>query len=247
MMKRNHLRDGLGLIESCLADAEERWGPAIYARGTLMVSYDREVRAFPQTWGSTAVGFAGSGFSGAAMTKATTVVVTDPHQSRHGVYVAGRHAYDVRMDHEAHAVFMADLERCTLRGARTAREQYPLIHQPLEDVAISWGKTRDEYGRLLVKFEPAVIFAGTWSPERTMVIHARPDLGVVMTTPWDEMAWNPEEIYERLSHAVGDAWSRHVLGHTGVVNPQIAENLRRAGTDDVRLNQTEKRRDRKKT
>lgn len=45
---------------------------------------------FPQTWGSTALGFGGMG--GAAMTPAYTVVVTGPN-GHLAVYWAGQHAY----------------------------------------------------------------------------------------------------------------------------------------------------------
>ena len=45
---------------------------------------------FPQTWGSTALGFGGMG--GAAMTPAYTVVVTGPN-GQLAVYWGGRHAY----------------------------------------------------------------------------------------------------------------------------------------------------------
>lgn len=55
--------------------------------------YEEEVKVycFPQTWGSTALGFGGMG--GAAMTTAYTVVVT--HNTNACVYFGGRFAYAI--------------------------------------------------------------------------------------------------------------------------------------------------------
>ena len=50
-----------------------------------------EIYSFPQTWGSTALGFGGIG--GSAMTTAMTVVVISYGVA--AVYFAGRHAYTV--------------------------------------------------------------------------------------------------------------------------------------------------------
>lgn len=50
-----------------------------------------DLYAFPQTWGSTALGFDGIG--GSAMTTAMTVVVV--HRRNASVYFGGRHAYTV--------------------------------------------------------------------------------------------------------------------------------------------------------
>ena len=52
---------------------------------------DVEVYHFPQTWGSTALGFGGVG--GSAMTPAYTTVITSERSA--AVYFAGRHAYTV--------------------------------------------------------------------------------------------------------------------------------------------------------
>lgn len=62
-----------------------------------------EVYHFPQTWGSTALGFGGVG--GQAMTSAyTTVVILDNHYA--AVYFAGRLAYKIDPVNEE---FMRDL------------------------------------------------------------------------------------------------------------------------------------------
>lgn len=52
---------------------------------------DVEVYHFPQTWGSTALGFGGLG--GSMMTSAYTTVVVSEQSA--AVYFAGRHAYTV--------------------------------------------------------------------------------------------------------------------------------------------------------
>jgi hypothetical protein len=48
---------------------------------------------FPQTWGSTALGFGGIG--GAAMTTAYTIIVQNDQTDQYAVYFGGRHAYSV--------------------------------------------------------------------------------------------------------------------------------------------------------
>lgn len=66
---------------------------------------------FPQTWGSTALGYGGIG--GAAMTPAYTVVVTGPG-GQVAVYWAGRHAYGIdlnAMSPQQRADFDADLNK----------------------------------------------------------------------------------------------------------------------------------------
>lgn len=66
---------------------------------------------FPQTWGSTALGFGGIG--GAAMTPAYTVVVTGP-SNQVAVYWAGQHAYTLDLNaisDQQRADFTADLNK----------------------------------------------------------------------------------------------------------------------------------------
>ena len=66
---------------------------------------------FPQTWGSTALGFGGIG--GAAMTPAYTVVVTGPG-GQLAVYWAGQHAYTIdltTMTDQQRKDFDADLAK----------------------------------------------------------------------------------------------------------------------------------------
>lgn len=58
-------------------------------------TYDISVYAmFPQTWGSTALGFGGIG--GQAMTPAYTVIVESNHTGEYCVYFGGRFAYRVK-------------------------------------------------------------------------------------------------------------------------------------------------------
>lgn len=75
----------MGLLEKCKDDAFTRWNE--WDQNSL------EVYAFPQIWGSTALGF--NGIGGSAMTSDTTVVVLSLHNERAAVYFGGRHAYDV--------------------------------------------------------------------------------------------------------------------------------------------------------
>lgn len=82
-------------------------GPAdgVIERSRRPSLHDIEVVAmFPQTWGSTALGFGGIG--GAAMTPAYTVILRCG--SEHAVYFAGRHAYTVK---HANDKFFEDLRR----------------------------------------------------------------------------------------------------------------------------------------
>ena len=61
-----------------------------------------DVHMFPQTWGSTALGFGGIG--GAAMTSGDVVVVM--HGASASVYFAGRHAYSLKRFND---VFLDDM------------------------------------------------------------------------------------------------------------------------------------------
>lgn len=76
-----------------------------------------EVIMFPQTWGSTALGFGGIG--GAAMTTAYTVVVIGPMGDA-CVYFAGRMAYHVQRPNQK---FHEDMARHSMR-ARSGAKAY---------------------------------------------------------------------------------------------------------------------------
>jgi|SRR6478752_182152 len=79
--------------------------------------YDVDVYSFPQTWGSTALGFGGMG--GAAMTKAyTTVIICRDNAA---VFFAGRHCYSVDNINEA---FKEDLKKKSMRSLREAESRY---------------------------------------------------------------------------------------------------------------------------
>lgn len=79
--------------------------------------YDIDVHHFPQTWGSTALGFGGMG--GAAMTKAyTTVIVCRDNAA---VFFAGRHCYSVDNINEA---FKEDLNKKHMRSLKEANGRY---------------------------------------------------------------------------------------------------------------------------
>ena len=79
--------------------------------------YDIDVIQFPQTWGSTALGFGGMG--GAAMTKAYTTVIVCRDSA--AVFFAGRHCYSVEGLNEA---FKGALKRRSMRSLKEAGEKY---------------------------------------------------------------------------------------------------------------------------
>lgn len=79
--------------------------------------YDIDVYNFPQTWGSTALGFGGIG--GAAMTKAYTTVIVCRENA--AVFFAGRHCYSVDGINEA---FKEDLRRKCMRSLKDAEGKY---------------------------------------------------------------------------------------------------------------------------
>jgi hypothetical protein len=79
--------------------------------------YDMEVRAmFPQTWGSTALGFGGIG--GAAMTTAYTVVVEC--MGAYAVYFGGHHAYTITQPNDQFFEDVAKQRMSAVRGAQKA-------------------------------------------------------------------------------------------------------------------------------
>lgn len=79
--------------------------------------YDIDTYNFPQTWGSTALGFGGIG--GAAMTKAYTTVIVCRENA--AVFFAGRHCYSVDGINEA---FKEDLKNKYMRSLKDAKERY---------------------------------------------------------------------------------------------------------------------------
>jgi hypothetical protein len=76
-----------------------------------------EVYSFPQTWGSTALGFDGIG--GSAMTTALTVIVI--HGVEACVYFGGSLAYRIE---EINDAFRTDMQRYEMKSVTGARKQY---------------------------------------------------------------------------------------------------------------------------
>lgn len=79
--------------------------------------YDIDIFHFPQTWGSTALGFGGIG--GAAMTKAYTTVIVCRENA--AVFFAGRHCYSVENINDA---FRDDLNKKHMRSLRETNGRY---------------------------------------------------------------------------------------------------------------------------
>lgn len=87
-------------------------------------NYDVEVVMFPQTWGSTALGYGGIG--GAAITSAYTVVVND-YRTYCVYFGCDRLAYkiDVRaISPEGRENFLKDLMGHTMAGCKEAAKRY---------------------------------------------------------------------------------------------------------------------------
>jgi hypothetical protein len=97
--------------QNVLADIEHNYGRQPY-KGRPSLS-DIDVIQFPQTWGSTALGFGGMG--GAAMTKAYTTVIICRENA--AVFFAGRHCYSVDNIND---VFKEDLKRKCMRSLKEA-------------------------------------------------------------------------------------------------------------------------------
>jgi hypothetical protein len=76
-----------------------------------------EVYSFPQTWGSTALGFDGIG--GSAMTTALMVIVI--HGVEACVYFGGSLAYRIE---EINDAFRTDMQRYEMKSVTGARKQY---------------------------------------------------------------------------------------------------------------------------
>lgn len=80
---------------------------------------------FPQTWGSTALGFDKEGdmtiFGGQAMTEAYTVVVHDRAADEYVVFFGNTPAYHVYNPTEE---FFADIKKMNMASVSEARERY---------------------------------------------------------------------------------------------------------------------------
>lgn len=98
-----------------LADIEHNYGRAPY-KGRPTIS-DLEIIHFPQTWGSTALGFGGMG--GAAMTTAYTTVILC--RGNAAIFFGGRHCYSVDNINE---VFKDDLNKRHMRSLKEADGRY---------------------------------------------------------------------------------------------------------------------------
>lgn len=80
---------------------------------------EMDVHMFPQTWGSTALGFGGIG--GAAMTTAYTVIVRGP-QGDYAVYFSGRLAYHIENPERR---FFEDIAKGQMECVRGSVVYYP--------------------------------------------------------------------------------------------------------------------------
>lgn len=83
--------------------------------------YDCEVVMFPQSWGSTALGFGGVG--GAAMTTAYTVIVECHRSGASAVYFGGRFAYLVESNRR-NAAFREDVAKQSMADCATSPKRY---------------------------------------------------------------------------------------------------------------------------
>lgn len=93
----------------CLKDIAEIFKSECYNRDYEFFSkngIEPELYVFPQTWGSTALGFGGIG--GQAMTSAYTTVVIDNNSGYVGVFFSSRLAYIIK---EPNSLFTEDLSK----------------------------------------------------------------------------------------------------------------------------------------
>lgn len=105
-------------------EGQKAWpGKMMYGRPSLNQLV--VVAMFPQTWGSTSIGFGGLG--GAAMTTAYTVVLT-VHGTEFAVYFGGRFAYLVSTTEALlYAKFQADLAANSLASVAAAGARYGAV------------------------------------------------------------------------------------------------------------------------
>lgn len=99
-----------------LADIEHNYGQRQPYKGRPTL-HDLEIIHFPQTWGSTSIGFGGMG--GAAMTKAYTTVILCRDNA--AVFFGGRHCYSVDGINDT---FKEDLKRRCMRSLKEADGKY---------------------------------------------------------------------------------------------------------------------------
>ena len=78
----------------CLKEIKETFEHECWNREGKYFAMETEMRMFPQTWGSTALGFDGIG--GSAMTSAYTVVCYDWGSNYWGVFFGERLAYIIK-------------------------------------------------------------------------------------------------------------------------------------------------------
>ena len=82
--------------------------------------YDISIEAmFPQTWGSTALGFGGIG--GAAMTTAYTIVIRSELTGQYCVYFSGGLAYRIERPTKE---FFEDIAAMRMKECKGAKERY---------------------------------------------------------------------------------------------------------------------------
>lgn len=98
-------------IEPLMQDAKKRFGREESPWGM-------DWYAFPQMWGSTALGFGGIG--GQAMTTAQTVVIG--YGNRYEVYFGGRFAYEVINPNEKFFEDMRKWRMASLRDAKYSKD-----------------------------------------------------------------------------------------------------------------------------
>lgn len=94
-------------LSSCICDARKRLGKSTH----IHVDW----YAFPQMWGSTALGFGGIG--GCVMTTAQTVVVG--YGNRFIVYFGGRFAYDIE---GINSTFIEDMKMYRMKSVKDCIE-----------------------------------------------------------------------------------------------------------------------------
>ena len=94
--------------------------PGVMKQRRPDLSRDIQVVHFPQSWGSTALGFGGMG--GAAITSAYTTIVMMNHLYA-AVFFGGEHAYSVKMD----STFRDDMHLQRMPDVSMAHKKYESI------------------------------------------------------------------------------------------------------------------------
>ena len=106
-----HNTDPLNTIAFAMHDAKKR----LYPDKSHVWTDDMNCILFPQTWGSTALGFGGIG--GAAMTTVSVAVITSLPRHRAAVYFGPRHAYTIDRPNAAFFVDVANHQMVALKDA----------------------------------------------------------------------------------------------------------------------------------